>query len=120
MEDFGGGISAQYWMLNRPGVTMVLHSPPSDETVQVMARWEDAAYSFNLVQRQYLSSDKFVVLDKSLNAQAESANGGHPNGPSRSSWFADIGGKMAQTQRRERSSHEDRAFPALASGNPVA
>jgi len=40
------------------------------ETVGVIARWEDARWSFNLVQFKYETTFALVALSKSLHAQA--------------------------------------------------
>jgi hypothetical protein len=45
----------------------------SDDTAQVIARWEDAQYSLNLVQIPYASGLKLLIFSKSLNALAETA-----------------------------------------------
>ena len=52
---------------------MVLASQLSDETVQVVARWEDVEYSFNLVQLPYGSTFKLLIFAKHLNALADAA-----------------------------------------------
>jgi hypothetical protein len=72
-EDLTAGISAQYGMPNQPVAAMLFDSQLSGERVQVLSRWENSAYSFDLVQLPYSSSFELVVIDKTLNLQAESA-----------------------------------------------
>jgi hypothetical protein len=72
-DDLIDGISAQYGAATRPGVTAVLSSQFSDEKAQVLARWEDADYSLNLVQLPYSATVKMVIFQKVLNARAEAA-----------------------------------------------
>jgi hypothetical protein len=72
-DDLIGGISAQYGVATRPGVTTVLSSQFDDEKAQVLARWEDANYCLNLVQLPYASTVKIVMFHKVLNAGAEAA-----------------------------------------------
>src|SRR5437868_1150588 len=48
-------------------------TPFSDEMAQVLARWEDADYSLNLVQLPYSATVKIVIFQKILNARAEAA-----------------------------------------------
>jgi hypothetical protein len=52
---------------------VVLTSQFSEETVQVVARWEDVEYSFNLVQLPYGSTFKLLIFAKHLNALADAA-----------------------------------------------
>jgi hypothetical protein len=72
-DDLIDGISAQYGAATKPGVTMVVSSQFSDQMAQVLARWEDADYSSNLVQLPYSGTAKMVMFDKILNARAEAA-----------------------------------------------
>jgi hypothetical protein len=69
-DDLIDGISAQYGAPTKPGVTMAVSS---DQMAQVLARWEDADYSANLVQLPYSGTVKIVIFDKILNARAETA-----------------------------------------------
>jgi hypothetical protein len=69
-DDLIEGISAQYGASTKPGVTMAVSS---DQMAQVLARWEDADYSSNLVQLPYSETVKMVIFDKILNARAETA-----------------------------------------------
>jgi hypothetical protein len=72
-NDLIDGISAQYGAATSPAVTMVLSSQFEDEKTQVLARWEDADYSLNLVQLPYSGTLKLVMFQKVLNARAEAA-----------------------------------------------
>jgi hypothetical protein len=72
-EDIIEAVSAEYGTPTKPGVSMVLTSQFSDETVQVVARWEDVDYSFNLVQLPYGSTFKLLIFAKHLNALADAA-----------------------------------------------
>jgi hypothetical protein len=72
-DDLVDGISAQYGAATRPGVTAVLSSQFSEEKAQVLARWEDADYSLNLVQLPYSATVKMVMFQKVLNTGAEAA-----------------------------------------------
>ncbi len=72
-DDLIDGISAQYGTATRPGMKAVLPSQFSDEKAQVLARWEDADYSLNLVQLPYSPTVKIVIFQKVLNARAEAA-----------------------------------------------
>ncbi len=70
-QDMIDGISARYGLATKPGGTMALKSYSSDDMVPVLARWEDAQYSLNLVQLPYASGLKLLIFSKSLNALAE-------------------------------------------------
>ncbi len=72
-DDLIDGISAQYGAATRPNVTMVLSSQFEDKVTQVLARWEDADYSCNLVQLPYSTTVKMVIFQKALSARAEAA-----------------------------------------------
>ena len=72
-DDLIDGIAAQYGVAVRPGGTILLTSQFSDEATHVLARWEDADYSFNLVQRPYSTSLKLVMLSKVVSARAGAA-----------------------------------------------
>ena len=72
-EDIIEAVSAEYGTPTKPGVSMVLASQFSDETVQVMAPWQDLEYSFNLVQLPYGSTFKLLIFAKQLNALADAA-----------------------------------------------
>ena len=72
-QDLIDGISARYGLATKPGGTVALKSYFSDELVPVLARWEDAQSSWNLVQVPYASRLKLLIFSKSLNALAETA-----------------------------------------------
>jgi hypothetical protein len=72
-DDLIEGISTQYGAVTRPNATIVISTEFSDETAQVLGRWDDANFSFNLVQLAYSSTFKVVIFDKRVNARAETA-----------------------------------------------
>ena len=72
-EDIIEAVSAEYGAPTKPGVSVVLASQFSDETVQVVAPWEDLEYSFNFVQLPYGSTFKLLIFAKQLNALADAA-----------------------------------------------
>ena len=73
-EDIINGISDQYGPAMKPGVApLEIKSHFSDDTAQVIARWEDTQYSLNLVQIPYSSGFKLLIFSKDLNALAEMA-----------------------------------------------
>ena len=72
-QDIIDGISARYGSATKPGGTVALKSYFPDDTVPVVARWEDAQCSLNLVQLPYASGLKLLIFSKSLNALAETA-----------------------------------------------
>jgi hypothetical protein len=45
-----------------------------DETVKVIARWEDSSWSFNLVRFKYETSFALAALSRRLHAEARAAN----------------------------------------------
>src|SRR3954469_22264041 len=69
-QDLIDGISARYGPATKPGGTVALRSYSSDDLVPVLARWEDAQSSWNLVQVPYASRLKLLIFSKSLNALA--------------------------------------------------
>ena len=72
-QDMIDGISTQYGPATKPGATAALKPSFSDDITPVIARWEDAQSSLNLVQAPYASSLKLLIFSKSLNALAETA-----------------------------------------------
>jgi hypothetical protein len=52
---------------------MVLSSQFEDEKAHVLARWEDADYSLNLVELPYSVTLKILIFQKVLNVRAEAA-----------------------------------------------
>jgi hypothetical protein len=71
-EDMIEAISAQYGAATTPDVEIVFPSL-YDETVKVLARWEDSRYSLSLVRSSYRPSFGVVVLSKRLDALAQAA-----------------------------------------------
>lgn len=72
-EDMIEGISLRYGTATRPAVQTVLPSDSFSEGVTIIARWEDAEYSFSLAQSPYGSGFALIALSKHLNALAEAA-----------------------------------------------
>ena len=72
-DDIIEAVSVKYGAAHKPGVTMVLPSHFSEDTVQVVARWDDADYSLNLVQLPYASTFRLLILSRALNGLAEAA-----------------------------------------------
>jgi hypothetical protein len=72
-EDIIQAVSTKYGAPTRPGITLVLPSQFSEDTVQVVARWEDTDNLFSLIQLPYGSSFQLVIISKRLNALADNA-----------------------------------------------
>jgi hypothetical protein len=73
-EDFVAAISATYGTAARGTAEIVLPSIYSDhETLEVLARWDDAEYSFNLVHFSHQPTFTLVALSKRLDALARAA-----------------------------------------------
>jgi hypothetical protein len=73
-QDMIKAISATYGVASHPDEVITLPSIYDDsEIVEVMARWEDSNWSFNLVQSKYQPNFMLVALSKRLNAQARVA-----------------------------------------------
>lgn len=71
-EDMTEAISVKYGIAARPAEEIVLPSI-SNETVKVIARWEDSQYSFDLVRSSYQISFEMVMYSKRLGALAQAA-----------------------------------------------
>jgi hypothetical protein len=71
-DDLVQAISTTYGTAVDPGADITLPSI-YDETVKVIARWEDPSFSFNLVRSSYQRSFALVVLSKRLDALAQVA-----------------------------------------------
>ena len=71
-EDMIEAISANYGTATRPAADIIFPSI-YNESVKVIARWEDPQYSFNLVRSSYQPSFGMVVLFKRLDAVARAA-----------------------------------------------
>lgn len=68
--DMIDAISAQYGTASRPDAEIVVPSI-YQETVKVLARWEDPGFSLNLVSSSYRSGFEFVLVSKRLTALAQ-------------------------------------------------
>lgn len=71
-EDMIEAISAKYGAASRPAAE-ILFPTVFNENAKVLARWEDARYSFNLVRTPYQGGFGMVVLSKRLDAQAQAS-----------------------------------------------
>src|SRR5258708_3812097 len=71
-EDMIESISANYGPATRPDADIIFPTI-YDESVKVIARWEDSQYSFNLVRSSYQPSFGIVVLSKRLDAVARAS-----------------------------------------------
>jgi hypothetical protein len=69
-EDMIQGISATYGMSTKPSAEIPYHSNYG-ETAAVLARWEDADYSYNLVRTGDKTSFSLVLYSKRLDALAQ-------------------------------------------------
>jgi hypothetical protein len=72
-DDIIAGVSAKYGAPVKAGVTFVLPAEFSEDTQQVVARWEDSASLFSLVHLPYGPNFQLVVVSKSLSALADAA-----------------------------------------------
>ncbi len=73
VQDMMDSISAKYGTALRPVVETLLPSTTFNEGVTVVARWEDADYSFNLVQSPYGSRFGLIAFSKRLDGLAQAA-----------------------------------------------
>jgi hypothetical protein len=71
-EDLAQGISRIYGKATTPTAQIAYHSLYG-ETAAVIARWEDAEYSYNLVRTGDQSSFALVLYSKRLDAPAQAA-----------------------------------------------
>jgi hypothetical protein len=71
-DDMIQGISATYGTPTKPNVEIPYHSNYG-EAAAVLARWEDADYSYNLVRTGDRSSFSLVLYSKRLEALAQTA-----------------------------------------------
>lgn len=69
-EDLTEAISETYGIATRPTAEITYHSIYA-ESASVIARWEDSAFSYNLVRTGEGSSFAMVLYSKQLNALAE-------------------------------------------------
>jgi hypothetical protein len=73
-EDLIAAISANYGDATRGAGEIVLPSIYGDnETLEILARWEDAEYSFNLVRFSHQTSFTLVAVSKRLDVLARAA-----------------------------------------------
>ncbi len=73
IQDIIEGISAKYGTALRLAVETLLPSASFSEGVKVVARWEDADYSLDLVQSPYGSRFGLIAFSKRLDGLAQSA-----------------------------------------------
>ena len=71
-DDMIAGISATYGTATRPTTEIAYHTLYT-EAAPVLARWEDAEYSYNLVRTGDRSSFAMVLYSKRLDALAQAA-----------------------------------------------
>jgi hypothetical protein len=71
-DDMIAAISATYGIATRPEAEITYHSYYG-EVAQVIARWQDSQYSFNLVRSGYGDSFALVMYSKRLDALATAA-----------------------------------------------
>jgi len=71
-EDVIAAISATYGPATKPGVEIAYHSN-FNEVATVLARWENAEYSYNLVRTGDRSSFALVLYSKRLDALAQAS-----------------------------------------------
>ena len=71
-DDMIDAISATYGLAARPTAEILFPSAYS-EKVKVIARWEDAEYSLNLVRSPYQPSFALFAVSKQLDTLAQSA-----------------------------------------------
>jgi hypothetical protein len=74
-EDMVDAISAKYGIAARPVATVVLFSSSQvyNDSQRVIARWEDAQYSFNLFRYFYQPAFGMVAFSKQLDTLAQAA-----------------------------------------------
>jgi len=74
-DDLVGAISATYGNPTRPAAKMITFSSAQgySETEKILARWEDAQYSFNLFRSSYQPNFGMVVFSKRVDALARLA-----------------------------------------------
>jgi len=79
IHDIIEAMPARYGVATYPAVETLLPSAAFSEGVRVVARWEDADYSLNLVQAPYGSKFGLIAFSKRLDglAQAAIATGMH-------------------------------------------
>lgn len=80
-EDMIKALSVPYGVATRPAVETMLPSASFIEGVAVLARWENAEYSFNLAESPYGSRFELIAFSNRLDglAQAAMTTGIHQN-----------------------------------------
>jgi hypothetical protein len=73
VHDILEAMSTRYGTATRPAIETLLPSAPFSEGVTVVARWEDADYSFNLVQSPYGLRFGLIAFSKRLDGLAQAA-----------------------------------------------
>jgi len=73
-DDFVEAISATYGPAVRPIGKVTTERGPYGGQEEVVARWEDPAYRFELIRTSYGPSFKLVAVLKTLDAQAQAAS----------------------------------------------
>jgi hypothetical protein len=73
VADMVKAMSATYGIASEPGADIAYHSNYG-ETAPVLARWEDAENSYNLIQTGNHSSFAMILYSKRLDALAQAAN----------------------------------------------
>lgn len=73
VHDMIEGVSARYGIATHPSVETFVPSASFSGGVTVVARWEDADYSLNLVQSPYGSKFGLIAFSKHLDGLAETA-----------------------------------------------
>lgn len=71
-EDMIDAISVNYGTATRPAVEIIFPSI-LNESVRVLARWEDSQYSFNLVRSSYQGGFGLVAFSKRLEGLSQTA-----------------------------------------------
>ena len=74
-EDMVEAISAKYGTATRPAAKVILFSSSEvyNDSENVIARWEDAQYSFNLFRSSYQPTFGMLVFSKRLDPLAQAA-----------------------------------------------
>jgi len=72
-DDFVKAISASYGTAEKPAATTPAEQNPYGNQEQIVARWQDRQYSFDLVRYSYGQSFKLIGVLKKLETPAQSA-----------------------------------------------
>jgi septin family protein len=74
-QDMVEAISARYGTASRPDATVILFSTFQvyDDSEKVIARWENAQYSFNLFRSSYQPTFGMLIFSKRLDILAQEA-----------------------------------------------